>query len=702
MIWLIEHYFELYESQDIATTKRPLVLRKLVGHTGSVVSLIAYKNYIFSFDSHGIIRIWLTDSTEQETEPPKVEHAPFRRCRTNSQGGGEKDRRIYSTLGRERESLKNSQEPENEPEKDQEKDQEKDKEQEQEQEKDKEQDKEEKTNVIKLIDTKEKDRLSLPHLSESQEKRVAIAIELLQDQDFEFDEPQKREIKREPSDQTSETSEKSSSSDVSSRPTNRQVAISRPLSTKQGGSKPNIFGKLASLDKLDADASTSISSHAPRTIMLEEVGNLAPRVRTEQWANKISDGNKLSDTPPDTSLPDTSSTQDSGSIEAPLSPRGSNQLRDELYARVKRSKKPTGMVASISDESIFVHQIKKAPKQDDQDSENDSLTKPGSQEKIIKNLVADQSKPETLLETEEELNSFLKLRRVTKSRGTDSPNLNQLVAEMGKEEVKKQEVKPIEKANSTPFQGMKRSKSDRNPRFTKSIDLSDVNKIDQRSSKVSFAQDEVADLKVVFEWKPQSPRDSAVEWKSQSPRDMSSSDSPFDLKVSRRKSIGLEPNARARPKSEKLLKPSISDSNIPSAIVKRPERKLSKSNSNDCTTSNSDFAASHFMTTPVQRSLPTISTPSYLMTQPRELATSPRDNLLSPRSIRAKFSSHRGEQHVIHEAKIENPFHFRFYTSHASNARLNFRPIITNHRLWMIVNATIKVIIIIFLLYLLL
>jgi hypothetical protein len=81
VIWLIEHYYELYEFSDITVAKRPMVLRKLVGHTGSVLSLNCYKNFIISFDSHGIIRIWLTDSwndegelasekVEAESEPP--------------------------------------------------------------------------------------------------------------------------------------------------------------------------------------------------------------------------------------------------------------------------------------------------------------------------------------------------------------------------------------------------------------------------------------------------------------------------------------------------------------------------------------------------------------------------------------------------------------------------------------------------------
>lgn len=74
VIWLIEHYYELYEFSDITVAKRPMVLRKLVGHTGSVISLNCYKNFIISFDSHGIIRMWLTDSWNEEGEA-KIESA---------------------------------------------------------------------------------------------------------------------------------------------------------------------------------------------------------------------------------------------------------------------------------------------------------------------------------------------------------------------------------------------------------------------------------------------------------------------------------------------------------------------------------------------------------------------------------------------------------------------------------------------------
>lgn len=42
----------------MSVTEKPMFLRKLVGHRRSVVSLIEYGDFVFSFDSAGLARIW--------------------------------------------------------------------------------------------------------------------------------------------------------------------------------------------------------------------------------------------------------------------------------------------------------------------------------------------------------------------------------------------------------------------------------------------------------------------------------------------------------------------------------------------------------------------------------------------------------------------------------------------------------------------
>eukprot|EP01126_Amoeba_proteus_P048139 TRINITY_DN5549_c2_g1_i1.p1 TRINITY_DN5549_c2_g1~~TRINITY_DN5549_c2_g1_i1.p1 ORF type:complete len:407 (-),score=76.81 TRINITY_DN5549_c2_g1_i1:663-1883(-) len=56
--WAIKRYPLIYEVQDMQDPKYPLFLRKLVGHRRSVYALIRYQNFIFSFDSTGLCRIW--------------------------------------------------------------------------------------------------------------------------------------------------------------------------------------------------------------------------------------------------------------------------------------------------------------------------------------------------------------------------------------------------------------------------------------------------------------------------------------------------------------------------------------------------------------------------------------------------------------------------------------------------------------------
>lgn len=39
-------------------TPKPMFLRKLVGHKRSVVALVEHGDFVFSFDSYGLVRIW--------------------------------------------------------------------------------------------------------------------------------------------------------------------------------------------------------------------------------------------------------------------------------------------------------------------------------------------------------------------------------------------------------------------------------------------------------------------------------------------------------------------------------------------------------------------------------------------------------------------------------------------------------------------
>lgn len=55
---LIDYYPDIFEADELAVTKGPYFRKKLVGHTRSILRLIYAGNYIWSFDSSGVVRIW--------------------------------------------------------------------------------------------------------------------------------------------------------------------------------------------------------------------------------------------------------------------------------------------------------------------------------------------------------------------------------------------------------------------------------------------------------------------------------------------------------------------------------------------------------------------------------------------------------------------------------------------------------------------